>query len=137
MFPHKKDNQPQMPFQDKLGIYVHIPFCRSKCDYCDFYSLAGREERMDAQAAAKGGRWMTELRGIAARSGGRIKDVRGQGLMIGLEMGEDAKKLQSKALKEGILVNVCAGAVVRLIPPLILSDDSMKAFNTVLEDFLS
>ncbi len=57
--------------------------------------------------------------------------------MIGLEMGEDAKKLQSKALKEGILVNVCAGAVVRLIPPLILSDDSMKAFNTVLEDFLS
>ena len=26
----------------KLGIYIHIPFCRSKCDYCDFYSLAGR-----------------------------------------------------------------------------------------------
>ena len=23
-----------------LGIYVHIPFCRSKCDYCDFYSLS-------------------------------------------------------------------------------------------------
>ncbi len=32
---------------DKLGIYIHIPFCRSKCDYCDFYSLAGREDRMD------------------------------------------------------------------------------------------
>ncbi len=31
----------------KLGIYIHIPFCRSKCDYCDFYSLAGREGRMD------------------------------------------------------------------------------------------
>ena len=30
-----------------LGLYVHIPFCRSKCDYCDFYSLAGREDRMD------------------------------------------------------------------------------------------
>ena len=24
-----------------LGIYVHIPFCRSKCEYCDFYSLGG------------------------------------------------------------------------------------------------
>lgn len=24
-----------------LGIYVHIPFCRSKCEYCDFYSLSG------------------------------------------------------------------------------------------------
>ena len=32
---------------DKLGIYIHIPFCRSKCDYCDFYSLAGRDNRMD------------------------------------------------------------------------------------------
>ena len=31
----------------KLGIYIHIPFCRSKCDYCDFYSLAGREGQMD------------------------------------------------------------------------------------------
>ncbi len=32
---------------DKLGIYVHIPFCRSKCDYCDFYSQSGREAQMD------------------------------------------------------------------------------------------
>ena len=33
--------------ENKLGIYIHIPFCRSKCDYCDFYSLAGREKDMD------------------------------------------------------------------------------------------
>ncbi len=33
--------------EETLGIYIHIPFCRSKCDYCDFYSLAGREDRMD------------------------------------------------------------------------------------------
>lgn len=32
---------------EKLGLYIHIPFCRSKCDYCDFYSLAGKEGRMD------------------------------------------------------------------------------------------
>ena len=30
-----------------LGLYIHIPFCRSKCAYCDFYSLAGAEGRMD------------------------------------------------------------------------------------------
>ena len=30
-----------------LGLYLHIPFCRSKCDYCDFYSLPGGEDRMD------------------------------------------------------------------------------------------
>lgn len=30
-----------------LGLYIHIPFCAHKCDYCDFYSLAGRDDRMD------------------------------------------------------------------------------------------
>lgn len=29
-----------------LGIYVHIPFCRSKCQYCDFYSLSDARERL-------------------------------------------------------------------------------------------
>ena len=47
MFGHKKGPKSQAPERDKLGIYIHIPFCRSKCDYCDFYSLAGREDRMD------------------------------------------------------------------------------------------
>lgn len=30
-----------------LGLYVHIPFCRQKCSYCDFYSLPHGEEKMD------------------------------------------------------------------------------------------
>ncbi|MBQ1371444.1 MAG: radical SAM family heme chaperone HemW [Oscillospiraceae bacterium] len=28
-----------------LGIYIHIPFCRSKCQYCDFYSIGGSRDR--------------------------------------------------------------------------------------------
>ncbi len=28
-----------------LGIYIHIPFCRSKCQYCDFYSLGGSRDK--------------------------------------------------------------------------------------------
>lgn len=28
----------------EIGIYVHIPFCRQKCKYCDFVSFAGKEE---------------------------------------------------------------------------------------------
>ena len=35
------------PNKETLGLYIHIPFCRSKCDYCDFYSLSGREADMD------------------------------------------------------------------------------------------
>ena len=35
----KKDKTP-------LGIYIHVPFCRSKCTYCDFYSLATKDDRL-------------------------------------------------------------------------------------------
>ena len=35
-----------------LGLYLHIPFCRQKCVYCDFYSLAGNEARMDEYVEA-------------------------------------------------------------------------------------
>lgn len=35
------------PAGKPLGLYIHIPFCKSKCVYCDFYSLAGNESRMD------------------------------------------------------------------------------------------
>ena len=35
-----------------IGIYIHVPFCRSKCPYCDFYSLRGGDEAMDAYTAA-------------------------------------------------------------------------------------
>ena len=36
----------------KLGLYIHIPFCKSKCLYCDFYSLPNSEEQMDRYTAA-------------------------------------------------------------------------------------
>ncbi len=42
--------QPKTPAATKpLGIYIHVPFCRSKCEYCDFYSLGGglNKESMD------------------------------------------------------------------------------------------
>ena len=36
-----------------LGIYIHVPFCRSKCVYCDFYSLTDKSDQlMDAYLAA-------------------------------------------------------------------------------------
>ena len=38
--------------EQTLGLYLHIPFCKSKCAYCDFYSLPHSEEKMDAYAAA-------------------------------------------------------------------------------------
>lgn len=35
-----------------LGIYIHIPFCASKCSYCDFYSLSGNDSKMEKYQSA-------------------------------------------------------------------------------------
>ena len=35
-----------MKERQRLGIYIHIPFCASKCGYCDFYSLSGCDRQM-------------------------------------------------------------------------------------------
>ena len=42
---------PIFPRGDKtpLGIYIHVPFCRSKCQYCDFYSLACQDRHLTDQ----------------------------------------------------------------------------------------
>ena len=53
------------------GVYIHIPFCKSKCDYCDFYSLAGREEEMDHYQKAL----IAHLRSFAPRLKGRVADT--------------------------------------------------------------
>lgn len=50
----------QMTTAQALGLYIHIPFCKSKCIYCDFYSLPHAEEEMDRYVAALR-RQLTEL----------------------------------------------------------------------------
>ena len=52
-----------------------------------------------------------------------VKEVRGRGLMLGIELKKDCGTLVSEALARGLLINVASGNVVRLLPPLILSKD--------------
>ena len=94
-----------------------------------------KKERLVERAAELGERWMGELRNI---SSGRseVADVRGLGLMIGVEMGDLAKEFQKFALGKRLLVNVSAGKVLRLVPPLIVSEASVADLNSALRDFL-
>lgn len=51
-----------------------------------------------------------------------VKDIRGQGLMIGIELDAPCADLVGKALEQGLLINVTSESVVRLLPPLVLTD---------------
>ena len=55
----------------QLGLYIHIPFCRSKCDYCDFYSLSSRAERMDDYQKAL----LAHIRETAPQAKGYLVDT--------------------------------------------------------------
>lgn len=52
-----------------------------------------------------------------------IESIRGRGLMIGIELGEPAPDLVARALQARLLINVTQERVVRLLPPLVMSDE--------------
>jgi len=52
-----------------------------------------------------------------------IKEIRGKGLMVGIELDHDCPELVKLALEEKLLINVTAGKVIRLLPPLIMTDN--------------
>jgi len=52
VLPSTKGSAALEPVKSPIGIYIHIPFCRSKCPYCDFYSLTADENAFDAYTAA-------------------------------------------------------------------------------------
>lgn len=58
----------------------------------------------------------------ALKGNPRVVDVRGKGLMIGIELDRPCGELVKRALEQGLLINVTAERVVRLLPPLIISD---------------
>ena len=57
----------------------------------------------------------------------RVKEVRGKGLMLAVELNEPCTQLVGEALAQGLLINVAADSVVRLLPPLTMSDEEADA----------
>lgn len=51
-------------------------------------------------------------------NGGQLVEIRGRGLMLGLVLKQDCPQLMAQALEQGLLINVTAGNVIRLLPPL-------------------
>ncbi len=69
-----------------------------------------------------------------------VVDIRAVGLLLGIELDRPCGELVSKALQQGLLINVAAERVIRLIPPLIISDAEadqiISGVSALIHDFL-
>ena len=95
-----------------------------------------REQRLDLRATELGA---TMLAGFRERLGDQdgIREIRGKGLMFGLELELDCSELVRLALERRLLINVTRGNVVRLLPPLIISDEEAEQVVGGVSDLIS
>jgi len=83
------------------------------------------------------------LAGFRSRLGAvaGVADIRGQGLMIGIELDKPCGDLVSQALDQGLLINVTADNVIRLLPPLVFTQaDAQQLLDKLcplVTDFLT
>ena len=105
--------------------------CASGCSVIDIM----KKEGLVDNASKIGKEWISDLKGVKSD---KIVDVRGSGFLIGVEMAspDDAKYIQGKMKENGILVNVCHGNVIRLIPPLILTSEQKDRFMSLFEEII-
>ncbi len=97
-------------------------------------------ERLSERAAILGQRMLDGFRHALDGTDG-VVEVRGRGLMLGIELDRPCPELVSRALDEGLLINVTAGRVVRLLPPLIIDDQQadciVDAVSRLIRAFLA
>ncbi|MCS4249322.1 aspartate aminotransferase family protein [Pseudomonas sp. BIGb0164] len=90
--------------------------CRVGCTVLDIIE----EQGLLQNAAQQGERLLTRLR-VALSEYPNVLAIRGQGLMIGIELAEPLRDLALRAAQEhGLLINVTRGKIIRLLPPLTL-----------------
>jgi len=98
------------------------------------------EDGLMANAAAMGDRLRSRLtEGLGSLAG--FKEIRGQGLMIGIELDRNCSELLLKAAQAGLLMSITADTVIRLLPPLIINaaeiDEIADILVPLVHDFLT
>jgi len=95
-----------------------------------------QEQNLCQQAADMGNYLLQQL---TERLGGLddVIEVRGQGLMLGIEMKQPCTELVEKAAVKGLLINVTAQSVIRLLPPLNISKEEADQLVQTLGELLT
>ena len=102
--------------------------CRAALVFLEALTSGGLQEHV----REVGGRFGEGLRELVARHP-VVREVRGAGLMWGLDLAVDATPYVEAALQRGLLVNRTADTVVRMLPPFVISRGELDEALTVLD----
>lgn len=98
-----------------------------------------QEQKLDQRAAELGDYFQQGFKKSLSSliSQGVVKDIRGKGLMIGIELAQPCTELVKKALDKKLLINVTADNVIRLLPALITSNAQADEIIAIVSELIT
>lgn len=93
-------------------------------------------EGLVANAAEQGTHLLEGFRATLGTTAG-VVDIRGRGMMLGIELDRPCADLVGEALKAGLLINVTAERVIRLLPPLVMNPSEADTLIDILSALVS
>lgn len=110
--------------------------CRTALAVLDTIEANGLVERAAALGQRMLGGFREALKGVEG-----VTEVRGLGLLLGIELERPCGELVGRALERGLLINVTYGNVIRLLPPLVIDDEQAHSIvdgvATLVREFLA
>lgn len=96
-----------------------------------------KSEGLVDKVAEKGEYFKNELRKLQEKYPDKLTDVRGCGLMLGMEVAGEGKPIVESCLANNVIVNCTAGNVIRIVPPLIISREEIDIVVAALDKALA
>lgn len=96
-----------------------------------------KAEGLVDKVAEKGEYFKNELRKLQEKYPDKVTDVRGCGLMLGMEVAGEGKPIVESCLANNVIVNCTAGNVIRIVPPLIISKEEIDIVVAALDKALA
>lgn len=96
-----------------------------------------KSEGLVDKIAEKGEYFKNELRKLQGKYPAKVTDVRGCGLMLGMEVAGEGKPIVESCLANNVIVNCTAGNVIRIVPPLIISKEEIDIVVAALDKALA
>lgn len=106
------------------------PFACAVANAC---LTAIEEDHLVQQAAEKGAYFMNSL-SERFHSHPEVKDIRGMGLMIGLELTKEARPVVERMFERRVLSNAAGGTVLRIVPPIVISHEEIDTVVDVIAE---